>query len=251
MAELTWENGQLAMHGLGQPRVTPLKPQPQQPASATNLSNKYSWDKLPRGTGTGTLESIVNQAANSLPQRKQPLPIFDDLVPWFDRPGPATSATMTMDALVPCAAAATADHQHKKLHDQAVTARLLNEPSTVPPTCVVGCSTHVGSCSGAAPAAGLQEGDARKRSRVAAAVRVPVVGAGEWSGRDQYSVSGSATVGRERDSLQMTMETCEREGYTSIGSQDNTSSGAPPETRATAEELDSVCHSLSQASLRL
>ncbi|KAK4798478.1 hypothetical protein SAY86_030804 [Trapa natans] len=255
VAELTWENGQLAMHGLGQPRVY-LKPQPQsqpqpQALAAALPNSKYTWDKLPRGpvagtgtsTGTGTLESIVHQAANTLPQRKQPLPpAFENLVPWFDRPAGqhASSATMTMDALVPCAAAtASAEHQHQRL-------------SAVPPACVVGCSTHVGSCSGAGTTGGLQEGDARKRSRVAATLRVPVVGAGEWSGRDQYSVSGSATVGRERvdSGLQMTVETCEREVYTSMGSQDNTSSGAIPGTRATAtataDEHDSVCHSQSQ-----
>ncbi|KAK4759326.1 hypothetical protein SAY87_022457 [Trapa incisa] len=245
VAELTWENGQLAMHGLGQPRVT-LKPQPQQPplASAAALPNsKYTWEKLPRvsfaSNGTGTLESIVNQAASSYPQRKQSLPgAFHNVVPWFDcSAGQHTSsATMTMDALVPCATAAdTAENQHQSL-------------SAVRPACVVGCSTHVGSCSEVGVATGLQEGDVKKRSRIAASLRVPVVGTGEWIGRDQYSVSGSATMGRERvdSDLQLTVDTCEREVYTSMGSQDNTSYGAILRTQATADELDSVCHSQSQ-----
>ncbi|PKI42023.1 hypothetical protein CRG98_037585 [Punica granatum] len=260
VAELTWENGQLAMHGLGQPRVS-LKPQPQQPASTNN--NKYTWDKLPRGTGTGTgtgtLESIVDQAAAALPNRKRPPqpPPFDDVVPWFNCPGAATSASMTMDALVPCTAAAT-DRQHQKHQEQGIagTMPLLNESSTVPPMCAVGCSTRLDSCSEAAVAAALQADDARKRARVAAAVQVPV--AREWSGRDQYSASGSATMRREMDSQQMTVDTCDRDvcvglTSTSMGSQDTTSSGARPCTQATAtaDEHDSICHGRSQASLFL
>lgn len=48
VAELTWENGQLALHGLGPSRV-PHRPLPSSP-----------WEKPRAG---GTLESIVNQAA--------------------------------------------------------------------------------------------------------------------------------------------------------------------------------------------
>ncbi|KAE8734476.1 hypothetical protein F3Y22_tig00000764pilonHSYRG00124 [Hibiscus syriacus] len=53
VAELTWENGQLAMHGLGPARV------PAKPLISNALSKYNTWDK-PRANGT--LESIVNQA---------------------------------------------------------------------------------------------------------------------------------------------------------------------------------------------
>ncbi|KAI6702718.1 hypothetical protein NL676_011854 [Syzygium grande] len=170
VAELTWENGQLAMHGLGPPRPA-AKPLPTSSAS----HSKYAWVDKPRsaapanaapsaaagGAGTGTLECIVNQAA-ALPRRKLP---FDaaaaDLVPWFDHSrgsSAAASATMTMDALVPCAGAA----------DDRTTAHFVD---SAPPGGggggVVGCSTRVGSCGGAA-AGPAQEEDAlaaRKRAR--------------------------------------------------------------------------------------
>uniref|UniRef100_A0A1J3HTF9 Transcription factor UNE10 n=1 Tax=Noccaea caerulescens TaxID=107243 RepID=A0A1J3HTF9_NOCCA len=70
VAELTWENGQLGLHGLGPPRVT--------------APSKYS-----TGAG-GTLESIVDQATR-LPKPR------DELVPWFHH-----RSSTTMDALVPC-----------------------------------------------------------------------------------------------------------------------------------------------------
>lgn len=74
VAELTWENGQLALHGLGPPRV----PAP----------SKYS-----TGAG-GTLESIVDQATR-LPDPKPKA--TDELVPWFHH-----RSSTAMDALVPC-----------------------------------------------------------------------------------------------------------------------------------------------------
>ncbi|KAK4414645.1 Transcription factor UNE10 [Sesamum alatum] len=53
VAELTWENGQLAMHGLRPPR-------PGDKLTRTSSLTKYNtWDKPRAG---GTLESIVNQA---------------------------------------------------------------------------------------------------------------------------------------------------------------------------------------------
>ncbi|KAL1213561.1 Transcription factor UNE10 [Cardamine amara subsp. amara] len=76
VAELTWENGQLGLHGLGPPRV--MAP-----------STKYS-----TGAG-GTLESIVDQATR-LPHPKP----TDEVVPWFHHR--SSRATMAMDALVPC-----------------------------------------------------------------------------------------------------------------------------------------------------
>ncbi|KAL9359787.1 hypothetical protein Peur_047910 [Populus x canadensis] len=228
VAELTWENGQLAMHGLGQPRV------PAKPIASTSPS-KYTWDK-PRASGT--LESIVN-LATCIPQcNKQ---TFDnsgsdhDFVPWFNHHRASASATMTMDALVPCS----------KRSDQERTTRVIDSsPAGLGTDCVVGCSTRVGSCS--APTATQNEAGllTRKREKVA---RVPVPA--EWS-RDQ-SVNRGATFSK-KDSQQVTVDSCERElgvGFTStsLGSQENTSSGTKPFTKTnTADENDSVCHSRPQ-----
>lgn len=79
VAELTWENGQLAIQGLGPPR----------PSS----SPKHTWEKPRAG---GTLESIVDHAT-CLPPHKG-----DDglLPPWF-KLNRHPSATAN-DALVPC-----------------------------------------------------------------------------------------------------------------------------------------------------
>ncbi|KAJ0665547.1 putative transcription factor bHLH family [Helianthus annuus] len=66
VAELTWKNGQLAMHGLGPPRL---------------VYKSQAWDK-PRAAET--LEAIVDQATLQ-PQHKSPTDLFvDDLVPWLD-----------------------------------------------------------------------------------------------------------------------------------------------------------------------
>ncbi|KAF8032356.1 hypothetical protein BT93_D1315 [Corymbia citriodora subsp. variegata] len=245
VAELTWENGQLAMHGLGPPRGT-AKPLPSAAPPA-----KYAWVDKTRaaannaasagagaGAGTGTLECIVNQAT-ALPRRKLPFgAAAGDLVPWAATEA-AASATMTMDALVPCTGTG----------DDRTTAHFVDSaPGGGIGTCVVGCSTRVGSCSGAAAAGPAQEEDAlaaRKRARVARAAAAAAAAA-EWSGMDQ-SASGSATFGR--DSQQMTLDTGEMEieagmTSTSLGSPENTSSGKGC-TRATAaaEDHDSVCHS--------
>ncbi|XP_021756333.1 transcription factor UNE10-like isoform X2 [Chenopodium quinoa] len=114
MAELTWENGQLTMHGLGLPRVP----------SKSNLAEAVAWPEKTSTRANGMLESVVNQAY----QNPKPTPSRgrqgtceqdeDDIVPWY---GPLTPAPVpvTLDALVPN-------------------------------TNVMGCSTRVGSCSAAA-----------------------------------------------------------------------------------------------------
>lgn len=71
VAELTWENGHLAMHGLG------------------------GREKPRQG---GTLESIVRQAAG-LPAAAAKA--GDELHPWFEHQR-AAGRSVTMDALVPC-----------------------------------------------------------------------------------------------------------------------------------------------------
>ncbi|KAL2667323.1 hypothetical protein AAZV13_01G062400 [Glycine max] len=205
VAELTWENGQLSMHGLGLPRV-PVKP-------PTAVTNKYTWEK-PRASGT--LESIVNQVT-SFPHRGKPTPlnggggggVYGNFrVPWFDPHATATTTnTVTMDALVPCS-----NREQSKQGMESVPGG----------TCMVGCSTRVGSCCGGKGAKGH-----------------------EATGRDQ-SVSGSATFGR--DSKHVTLDTCDREfgvGFTStsINSLENTSSAKHCTKTTTVDDHDSVSHS--------
>lgn len=175
------------------------------PTSAAN--NKYTWEKPRAG---GTLESIVNQAT-SLPHRGKSTLNGDGgvygnfLVPWLDAHA-ATANTVTMDALVPCS--------KREQSKQGM--------ESVPSTCMVGCSTRVGSCCGNHGAKGQ-----------------------EMSGRDQ-SVSGSATFGR--DSKHVTLDTCDRElgaafTSTSINSLDNTSSAKHCTKTTTVDDHDSVSHS--------
>lgn len=217
VAELTWENGQLAMHGLGPPRV-PVK----QMASSTPASKFSTWEK-PRASGT--LESIVNQATRLPPQRKPLFDATDDLVPWFERHHRAP---------VPTSASAST----------TMTADVLG-------TCVVAGSTRVGSCGGAAATKDKDvDVDVVLMGKRAKEARVP----GEWSSRDQ-SVTGSATYGM--DSQHGTLDTCERDfgfGFTStsLGSPEHTSSGGKPcaKVTTTADDHDSVCHSPPQREAR-
>lgn len=208
------------MHGLGVPRVV-NKP--------TSSSSPTTWDKPRAG---GTLESIVNQATcHPLPK-----PAVDggrdntnELVPWFDHhramvnPGSSTaSITMTMDALVPCNKNIGGnDHnQEQSIH-------------------MVGCSTRVGSCSGAA--ATLDGGVGGPR----------IARVGINSCKTNGSVSESAACGG-RDSRQVTLDSLGRElgvpGFTSTSlvSPENTISGQEY-TKTSADDHDSVSHSRSQA----
>lgn len=117
MAELTWENGQLTMHGLGLPRLP----------SKSNLADSVAWTDKPLPRASGTLESVVNQAWHN--PKPTPTPGSrgaceqenDDNVPWYGTTAPA-HVPVTLDALVP--------------NNNAV-----------------GCSTRVESCSAAAVAA--------------------------------------------------------------------------------------------------
>ncbi|KAI8024160.1 Transcription factor UNE10 [Camellia lanceoleosa] len=134
VTELTWKNGQLAMHGLGPPRV-PNK----QPLAAA----KYPWEKPRAG---GTLESIVDQATTTCFPHPKTTAAASDLVPWFDHraasaSSSAATAAVTMDALVPCSTAGAAQ--------EGIS------------TCVIGRSTRVGSCSE------VEEEEKKKRARVA------------------------------------------------------------------------------------
>ncbi|XP_004289799.1 PREDICTED: transcription factor UNE10 [Fragaria vesca subsp. vesca] len=197
VAELTWENGQVAMHGLGLPRL-PSKPP--------------SWDK-PRATGT--LESIVNQATGTNLPRFSKLP-FDntltsatgggtnnELVTWFDHhrsvaTSGAPSNTVTMDALVPCR-----NNQSDEPNSSHLIDSLVSVPGVLGSSAgtglINGCSTRVGSCS---VAAAHGENTRRMEKHAASVARVPSTP--EWNSRSP-SVSGSATFGL--DSQQVTLDT--------------------------------------------
>ncbi|GKV12853.1 hypothetical protein SLEP1_g23945 [Rubroshorea leprosula] len=218
VAELTWENGQIAMHGLGPPRVVVMKPM-----TSTSIS-KCTWDKQPRASGT--LESIVNQATRLLTPcckgatTSDCVVNNDEHVPWFNHhrttSASASTATVTMDALVPCS--------------NWSEGRTTKVTKSVP--ALVGCSTHVASCSG--PVAATHEEVFLRHAREA-----PVPVAGEWSSRDQ-SASASATFG----SQQMTLDTYEKDlgrGFTStsLSSPENTSSEKPGTKTTTGDDHDS------------
>ncbi|CAN1849432.1 Transcription factor UNE10 [Linum perenne] len=241
VAELTWENGQLAMHGLGLPRAAMAGKM----APVANSTPKSAWGDKPRACGT--LESIVNQATHRtlgggkgqpLTTLPPPPPSFgmeaspvEELVTWLDHNNRMAAATMAMDALVPCSNPASGNQNQSKAHNNNHNSRV-NGMELSPIAGVMGGSARVGSCSGA---------------RVGKEVARP-----EWSGsrRDQ-SACGSASLGRE--SQHVTLDTYERDlgvGFTSttsFGSHDDyTSSGMPATiTRtantatATADENDS------------
>ncbi|KAH7519638.1 hypothetical protein FEM48_Zijuj08G0058300 [Ziziphus jujuba var. spinosa] len=240
VAELTWENGQIAMHGLGPPRV-PVK---HLSTVTTNSSaSKYSWEKPPPG---GTLEAIVNQATR-LPLPKPPFhdtgggAATDELVPWFDQYRAAAAAGAAADAMVPCAKGTNNNNNNNNKNnsvDHAAAATIDTGPGGLG-TCVVGSSTGVRSRGGAA----TQDENAvipEKRARVARVAVAP-----EWSSRTDpsVSISVSGTFGRD------TVDTCERDvgvdfTSTSHGSPENTSSGVPCTKATTADDHHSVCHSI-------
>ncbi|ONI22551.1 hypothetical protein PRUPE_2G136300 [Prunus persica] len=205
VAELTWENGQVAMHGLGLPRP---------PAKPSLTTAKYTtWDK-PRASGT--LESIVNQATSTLPLPSKPP--FDssgggsngELVSWFDHHRAAAvrstevtpSTTMTMDALVPC--------RNQSDNSSSHMMESMSMPVVISGSDVVGCSTGVESCSGATGAA-TQDDDTMLSGKHGSLSRVPETP--EWSSRSQ-SVSGSATFGM--DSHPVTLDSTKASDHDSV-----------------------------------
>ncbi|XP_052879611.1 transcription factor UNE10-like isoform X2 [Gossypium arboreum] len=214
VAELTWENGQLAMHSLGPPR-----------AVAKQL-NATTWDK-PRAGGGGTLESIVNQATCFPYGSKDSVGVGGDELVWLDRhrvsaAAVSSSATMTMDALVPCS------------EDKTTTVHVLESMPGLSGggTCMMGCSTRVGSCSGTV---NTQDDVTRKRAKAARVQVAPP----EW----EQSASASATFGRDSH-RNVTIDTYDKDfgvGFTSIshGSIENTKT-------ATDNDHDSASHSKPQ-----
>ncbi|KAI3681504.1 hypothetical protein L6452_36303 [Arctium lappa] len=219
VAELKWENGQLAMHELGSQRV-PSKSQSDLP--------KYMWEK-PRAAET--LEAIVNQATLQ-PYCKTQVAVDDDdeLVPWLNHhqlPTAAAgsvnaSATMTSDALVPSSNnRADVDVRSGQARQSTMSAR------------DTGCSTRVGSCSGD-PSAFVDRMVARGGGTTAETH--------DWSSCRDQSVSESGTFA--------TLDTYEgdldvrRLTSTSTRLPENTSSGKDFSNSTSPD--DSVSHSRSQ-----
>ncbi|KAJ8748907.1 hypothetical protein K2173_013341 [Erythroxylum novogranatense] len=226
VAELTWENGQLAMHGLG-PSSVPVK-------SIQHITSqyKYSWDK-PRASGT--LESVVNQATSSTQNKPSSVNFGqEELVPCFERipTAPAVSTTMTMDALVP----STSRTEDGSTQVTDYVAGLMRPV-------MVGCSAHSGYSSGP-PATQDEEGSlACKRPRVVSVPAAPP----DWNGRDQRCATASdATFWRDIDSQHVKVDKSEKELgaefiSTSLGSQKNTMKTVATATAA-GDENNSVCH---------
>ncbi|CAL9108602.1 unnamed protein product [Musa textilis] len=117
VAELAWENGQLALHGLVPPR-TGAKPGADAACSKHHLHHHHS----------GTLESVVNQATGSAARS----PVLED---WLRR-----SASVAVDALVPC-------------QDDVASNRIADPDA--PPVCkrarIVGVCSSQGSAVGSRP----------------------------------------------------------------------------------------------------
>ncbi|KAG6628608.1 transcription factor UNE10-like isoform X2 [Carya illinoinensis] len=223
VAELTWENGQLAMHGLGQARapVKPITPAIANTTEKPTSNSKYNttWEKP---CASGTLESIVNQATGSPPEPKEPSPSHGCSQHPVHREAIAAtpSATMTMDALVPCSNLTSEVDQATQTQGQVVD----------------GLGTCVGSCSGTA-ATTVQDKDVFLGGKGAGEERVTV----EWSSRDE-SFTGSATCGMDSHH-QTDLDTCERD--LRVGSPEQACSPSKPSTKATttADDHDSICHS--------
>ncbi|XP_010264312.1 PREDICTED: transcription factor UNE10-like [Nelumbo nucifera] len=222
VVELTWENGQVALHGLGPNR--PIgKPLP----STTTTTSKYTWEKPRAG---GTLESIVSQATRLDPS-KVPLTGGDDLVPWFYPHGTIAAQPITMDALVPCANRTTSTD------DQS---NHVPEPNSLRP-----------ESSGEAGTVERRTKEVALTKKLARKALVPVT----HERSSKQSVSISATFGRDSSRHDMSLiDTYELDpdtGFTSnsLGSPENTSTGKPSGSYnkpTTVDDHDSVCHSGSQ-----
>ncbi|CAL9146092.1 unnamed protein product [Musa hybrid cultivar] len=117
VAELAWENGQLALHGLVPPR-TGAKPRADAACSKHHLHHHPS----------GTLESVVNQATGAAARS----PVLEG---WLRR-----SASVAVDALVPC-------------QDDVASNRIADPDA--PPCCkrarMVGVCSSQGSAAGSLP----------------------------------------------------------------------------------------------------
>ncbi|XP_047319603.1 transcription factor UNE10-like [Impatiens glandulifera] len=211
-AEIIWEKGELVLQGLTEPTKTMpiLLPSPEN-------NFRYAFDKPRAG---GTLESVVNQVTQPIPQKlmaKAPVVTDNNLFPWFyappaPAPVPAPANLTTMDALVPCSAV------------QVPTA---------------GCSAGVGSCSGK----GNREVRKRRRSESreeSSAARVPSSECSDsfdWESGEVSLDTSETETERETGTwgLTSTSMTC--------GSPENTSFA---DQNCSTDEYDSACQSRTQ-----
>ncbi|XP_054780127.1 transcription factor UNE10-like isoform X2 [Prosopis cineraria] len=230
VAELTWQNGQIWMNGMGLPRL-PAKSINACVVASTRSDPLTSHSKF---RASGTLESIVNQATRFTLNSKTMSQTLDEdcgggggdedkLVPWYEPQrgggGAAVSNTMPMDALVPCSI--RTDEQSTAVVDESIDGGIGTRGTGMVR------SAHV--CSRGGDGGG---GTAVRPTGVAPA---PV--ARQW---DQ-SLS-------ERDSHHVTPDAGDREldvGYTSasMGSPENASSVRLYTKMTVADDHDSVCHS--------
>ena len=229
VTELTWENGQLAMHGLGLPRVTgKIQHGGGGAGGGGGGGSKNTWDNKP-ARASGTLESLVNQGTCH-----GEIIGFNgtDLVPWFSDHHRQTLQTPAgMDAMVPC----EAGKAPAESSDIRVATRVENEK---------GRMVH------------------GKGGRVMARM---VHSGTEGSGcRNQMKVSGNAAKFGGESGKKVTSDTRDRDysvvsggsggltvtTATSQESMDNTRSGKiciKTTTTAATDDRDSVCHSTHQA----
>ncbi|XP_040995076.1 transcription factor UNE10-like isoform X1 [Juglans microcarpa x Juglans regia] len=231
VAELTWENGQLAMHGIGQARVPVKRITPTIANTNVNPTSNSKYPTWEKPCASGTLESIVNQATGSPPEPKESSPLHGCSEHSVHREAIAAtpSATMTMDALVPCS---------------NLTSEVDQATQTQGGQVVDGLGTCVGSCSGTA-ATTVQDKDNDKDKDVFVGGK----GAGEervtaeWSSRDE-SFTGSATCGMNSHHP-TDLNTCEKD--LRVGSPEQACSPSKTSTKTTAaaaaDDHDSVCHS--------
>ncbi|XP_023000618.1 transcription factor UNE10-like [Cucurbita maxima] len=230
VAELTWENGQLAMHGLGFPRVTGKIQYGGGGGGGGGCKN--TWDNKP-ARASGTLESLVNQGTchgEIIGFNGHCGDGGTDLVPWFSDHHRQTSLTpAAMDAMVPC----EAGKAPAESSDIRVATRVENEK---------GRMIH------------------EKQGRVMARV---VHSSTEWSGcRNQMKVSGNAAKFGGESGKKVTSDTRDSDfsvvrggggglSVTTARSQDsmnNTRSGkicikTATVTATATDDRDSVCHS--------
>ncbi|XP_030501475.1 transcription factor UNE10 [Cannabis sativa] len=245
VAELTWENGQITMHGLGPPRVP-------------NKNIGTNWPEKPRAGGT--LESIVNQATRpstlSLPYKPHGMPTAaarEELVPWMKGhqgsapPAAAQDNTATMDAQVPCS-----DPVKSRKNDRIKDSVVVPGFGTCHGQRGIVSYTQVASCSGAVSTqeeinnkttGGFVVPDQKRGSRT-----VVQTTARECPG-DQSMSGTSATFGTGNQPLRL--DSCDRDvglGYpsTSMGSPEHVSSDKRSRKRTTADDHNSFCHSRSQ-----
>ncbi|KAJ4953572.1 hypothetical protein NE237_030404 [Protea cynaroides] len=188
VAELTWANGQLALQGLGPPRIV------SKPISSL-VSSMHCWQEKPHASGN--LESIVKQATRFLPSKPHATSTSTST---------ALPQHITMDALVPCS------HQNPSTAD---------DPSSNPASgigkCVTGCSTRVGSCCVSLTGKHNPEQRVEKQETLARR-RARLAGVQEGSSKN-HSPSSSTTYGWDSTSMH---------GATSLGSPENTSSAGKP-----------------------